>query len=458
MRNWNFLGGILEEVHIHSNMVGKIWLTILFIFRMLVLGVAAEDLWIDEQVDFICNTDQPGCRNVCYDLAFPISPIRYWVLQVIFVSSPSLVYVGHAVYRLRALEKARWRKKTLLRRELEDVDPAVARKRVEREMKQLDHVKLDKAPLRGALLRTYVAHIIIRSIVEVGFMAGQYLLYGFNIYPLFKCEQEPCPNAVDCYVSRPTEKTVFMMFMQSIAGLSLFLSILEVLHLGYRKIKKAFLDFFANDDCNVNKCQKESVLHTHGSASQNAKIRVEGRNMFSNPIKPAIPPLDVNDYRCSAPSPPEYNFSPAAVQSDLQCCDYAISSKQKLDTFFHPPHHRVQSPGSQKWPQKVVCPSFSSPIPGRGSRTLCRAHGSLKCPTALEDKSSDTDTNRGTKASSRSLSRQTQSKSIAQLQKGPSALELRSDSSSGSRCNARPASSNSKSSMGSSRRAPDLQI
>lgn len=33
-------------------------------------------------MDFICNTQQPGCRNVCYDCAFPVSLIRYWVLQV----------------------------------------------------------------------------------------------------------------------------------------------------------------------------------------------------------------------------------------------------------------------------------------------------------------------------------------------------------------------------------------
>ncbi|XP_058712256.1 gap junction alpha-9 protein isoform X2 [Poecile atricapillus] len=111
MGDWNFLGGILEEVHIHSTIIGKIWLTILFIFRMLVLGVATENVWNDEQSEFICNTEQPGCRNVCYDEAFPISLIRYWVLQVIFVSSPSLVYMGHALYRLRALEKERQKKK-----------------------------------------------------------------------------------------------------------------------------------------------------------------------------------------------------------------------------------------------------------------------------------------------------------------------------------------------------------
>lgn len=242
MINGNFLGGILEEVHIHSTLVGEIWLIILFICRMLVIGVAAEDVWIDEQEEFICNTHQPGCRNVCYDLAFPISPIRYWVLQIISVSSPSLVYVGHALYRLQVLEKIRQRKKALLWRELEDaeMEPAVARKRIEREMKQIYQEQISKATLRGSLMRTYVAHIIIRSVVEVGFMSGQYLLYGFHLYTLFKCEQDPCPNTVDCFVSRPMEKSIYMVYMQSISALSLFLSIMEIMHLTCKKIKKIY--------------------------------------------------------------------------------------------------------------------------------------------------------------------------------------------------------------------------
>uniref|UniRef100_A0A8C0BFN4 Gap junction protein n=1 Tax=Buteo japonicus TaxID=224669 RepID=A0A8C0BFN4_9AVES len=239
MGDWNFLGGILEEVHIHSTIIGKIWLTILFIFRMLVLGVATEDVWNDEQSEFICNTEQPGCRNVCYDEAFPISLIRYWVLQVIFVSSPSLVYMGHALYRLRALEKERQKKKAQVRVELESTELEMTenRKRLERELRQLDQRKLNKAPLRGSLLCTYVIHIFTRSAVEVGFMIGQYLLYGFHLDPLYKCQRDPCPNTVDCFVSRPTEKTVFILFMQSIATVSLLLNILEIIHLGFRKIK-----------------------------------------------------------------------------------------------------------------------------------------------------------------------------------------------------------------------------
>ncbi|KAM6239738.1 gap junction alpha-9 protein isoform 1-T2 [Porphyrio hochstetteri] len=266
MGDWNFLGGILEEVHIHSTIIGKIWLTILFIFRMLVLGVATEDVWNDEQSEFICNTEQPGCRNVCYDEAFPISLIRYWVLQVIFVSSPSLVYMGHALYRLRALEKERQKKKAQVRAELENTELEMTenRKRLERELRQLDQRKLNKAPLRGSLLCTYVIHIFTRSAVEVCFMIGQYLLYGFHLDPLYKCQRDPCPNTVDCFVSRPTEKTVFILFMQSIATVSLLLNLLEIIHLGFRKIKMGLCGQSKTkddpDNFYINKSKKYSMI------------------------------------------------------------------------------------------------------------------------------------------------------------------------------------------------------
>ncbi|CAH2222098.1 gap junction alpha-9 [Pelobates cultripes] len=268
MGDWNFLGVILEEVHIHSTIVGKIWLTILFIFRMLVLGVAAEEVWNDEQSQFVCNTDQPGCKNVCYDQAFPISLIRYWVLQVIFVSSPSLVYMGHAIYRLRALEKERHKKRVQLRGELEGVEYELTedRRRLERELRQLEQKKLKKAPLRGSLLCTYVIHIFTRSAVEIGFMVGQHVLYGTQLNSVYKCQRDPCPNVVDCFVSRPTEKTVFMLFMQCIAAVSLFLNILEIGHLGVKKVKKVFLlrykikDEF--DDFYVTKTKQSTVTHT----------------------------------------------------------------------------------------------------------------------------------------------------------------------------------------------------
>ncbi|KAM4625931.1 gap junction protein alpha 10 a [Polymixia lowei] len=265
MGDWNLLGSILEEVHIHSTIVGKIWLTILFIFRMLVLGVAAEDVWEDEQTEFVCNTDQPGCKAVCYDRAFPISLIRFWVLQVIFVSAPSLVYMGHALYRIRALEKDRHRRRIRLKEELGETDAVLEEhKRIEKELRRLDEQrKVKKVPLRGSLLRTYIIHILTRSVVEVCFILGQYILYGVRLEPLYKCERLPCPNSVDCYISRPTEKTIFMVFMIVIAGVSLFLNILEISHLGVRKIKQTlYRERYTDDDSLTYKPKrKPSLLH-----------------------------------------------------------------------------------------------------------------------------------------------------------------------------------------------------
>ncbi|ETE70581.1 Gap junction alpha-10 protein, partial [Ophiophagus hannah] len=211
----------------------------LFIFRMLVLGVAAEEVWDDEQEEFVCNTEQPGCNNICYDRAFPISLIRYWVLQVIFVSSPSLVYMGHAIYRLQVLEKERQQKKAHLKEQLKEIEPIIENhRRIERQLKKLEEQKkTSKPPLQGALLWTYILHILTRSAIEVGFMVGQYLLYGFQMNPLYKCTLPPCPNTVDCFVSRPTEKTIFMVFMNSIAAVSLLLNILEIVYLGIKKIR-----------------------------------------------------------------------------------------------------------------------------------------------------------------------------------------------------------------------------
>lgn len=262
MGDWNLLGSILEEVHIHSTIVGKIWLTILFIFRMLVLGVAAEDVWDDEQSEFVCNTEQPGCKNVCYDKAFPVSLIRYWVLQIIFVSSPSLVYMGHALYRLRTLEKERHRRKACLKAELEGTDPIQEdHRRIERELRKLDEQKrVRKAPLRGSLLRTYVLHILTRSVLEVAFIVGQCALYGLRLSPLYRCARPPCPNTVDCFVSRPTEKNIFMVFMLVIAGVSLSLNILEILHLGVKRMKQSFYGYKYRDDESVCQSKKSSTV------------------------------------------------------------------------------------------------------------------------------------------------------------------------------------------------------
>ncbi|XP_007164350.2 gap junction alpha-3 protein [Balaenoptera acutorostrata] len=232
MGDWSFLGRLLENAQEHSTVIGKVWLTVLFIFRILVLGAAAEEVWGDEQSDFTCNTQQPGCENVCYDRAFPISHVRFWVLQIIFVSTPTLIYLGHVLHLVRMEEKRKEREEERLK--TDGAAPGQDRPPVRDDR--------GKVRLAGALLRTYVFNIIFKTLFEVGFIAGQYFLYGFQLKPLYRCDRWPCPNTVDCFISRPTEKTIFILFMLAVACVSLLLNMLEIYHLGWKKLKQGMTD------------------------------------------------------------------------------------------------------------------------------------------------------------------------------------------------------------------------
>nr|XP_015107091.2 gap junction gamma-2 protein [Vicugna pacos] len=96
--SWSFLTRLLEEIHNHSTFVGKVWLTVLVVFRIVLTAVGGESIYSDEQTKFTCNTRQPGCDNVCYDAFAPLSHVRFWVFQIVVISTPSVMYLGYAVH------------------------------------------------------------------------------------------------------------------------------------------------------------------------------------------------------------------------------------------------------------------------------------------------------------------------------------------------------------------------
>ncbi|XP_012684714.1 connexin 32.3 [Clupea harengus] len=215
MGDLGFLSKLLEQVNFHSTVVGKVWMTVLFLFRIMVLGAAAESVWSDEHSNMVCNTNQPGCENVCYDWQFPISHIRFWVLQILFVSTPTLMYLGHAMHIISKENKLRDR----IQRHEENVKaPKYTNDK-------------GKVSIRGQLLGSYLTQLFFKILLEIGFIVGQYYLYGFIMVPMFSCSRDPCPFTVACYMSRPTEKTIFIIFMLAVAGLSLLLNVVELFYL-----------------------------------------------------------------------------------------------------------------------------------------------------------------------------------------------------------------------------------
>ncbi|XP_077599935.1 gap junction protein beta 9b [Stigmatopora nigra] len=212
--NWSGLEVLLSGVNKYSTAFGRVWLSMVFIFRVLVFVVAAQRVWGDESKDFVCNTQQPGCTNVCYDFFFPISHIRLWALQLIFVTCPTLMVTCHVKYREN---KERTFNKT----------------------HKNEHLYSNPGKKRGGLWWTYLVSLILKATFDVGFLLILHHIYdGFDLPRLSKCELDPCPNVVDCFISRPTEKKIFTLFMVVSSVLCTCMCICEMVYFICKRIRK----------------------------------------------------------------------------------------------------------------------------------------------------------------------------------------------------------------------------
>lgn len=154
---------------------------------------------------------QPGCQNVCYDKSFPISHLRFWVLQIIFVSTPTVLYLAHVMYETPKTETVHEK----------EGDRKKRKKRVSTE--------LEKRWMNADLLFPYILSILFKFVLEVAFLVLQWHFVGFRMAPVYVCERPPCPHKVDCFMSRPTEKTIFSLFMLVVSLVSLLLNLIELL-------------------------------------------------------------------------------------------------------------------------------------------------------------------------------------------------------------------------------------
>lgn len=202
MGEWGFLGGLFDSLQAHSPMLGRFWLLLMLVFRILILGTVASDLFEDEQEEFACNTLQPGCKQVCYDMAFPISQYRFWVFHIVLIATPSLVFLMYAMHHHNKGSSS----------------------------SKCSQISTRAYRVELRLKRLYMVNVAFRLLAEVGFLVGQWLLYGFKVEAQFPCSRFPCPYTVDCFVSRPAEKTVFLCFYFVVGVISAISSCAEFLY------------------------------------------------------------------------------------------------------------------------------------------------------------------------------------------------------------------------------------
>ncbi|NWU90362.1 CXB7 protein, partial [Upupa epops] len=203
--SWASLCDLLSGVNKYSTGIGRIWVAAVSLFRFLVYVAVAENTWQYEQDEFECNTKQPGCENVCFDHFFPVSHIRLWALQLITVSTPSLLVVFHVAYRENREKHCK--------------------QRTYRTPGEID----------GGLLGTYLISLALKTAFEMVFLVLFYKLYdGFKVPRLVKCDLRPCPYSVDCYISKPTEKMIFLCFLVATSCLCIVLNLSELSYLVFK--------------------------------------------------------------------------------------------------------------------------------------------------------------------------------------------------------------------------------
>ncbi|XP_028283133.1 gap junction delta-4 protein-like [Parambassis ranga] len=219
MRMFGAIDVFFIVVSHNVSFIGKTWWILMLVLRLLILLLAGFTLFSDEQERFICNTIQPGCSNVCFDVFAPVSVFRLWLVHLILLCLPHFMFVTYVTHK--ALSHPYFGGFHWFRGGSSST---------------FENLSLNKAPLHDqsrelAVPRfycTYLLVIILQILLEAAFSAGQYFLFGLTIPKSFFCYEAPCTSGVECYISRPTEKTLMLNFMLAVASLSILLSLADL--------------------------------------------------------------------------------------------------------------------------------------------------------------------------------------------------------------------------------------
>uniref|UniRef100_A0A8C6J7T0 Gap junction protein n=1 Tax=Melopsittacus undulatus TaxID=13146 RepID=A0A8C6J7T0_MELUD len=242
---------------------------LVILLRMAVVVLAGYPLYQDEQERFVCNTLQPGCSNVCYDLFSPVSHFRFWLIQTVSILLPYAAFSIYVLHKVAILDCG------------------------------ADNLSI--LNFSGA----YTVHLLFRTLLEAAFAAVQYFLFGFFVPERFSCYHSPCTSAVDCYISRPTEKSIMMIFIWGVSSLTFLLSLADLCcalrRMTIRNQKNKLLaNLHEENECilnlppvqhgsssppqNQDHPEEEAVLHPEVVSQQTANT-----NLNSNSNKPCIP-------------------------------------------------------------------------------------------------------------------------------------------------------------------------
>lgn len=347
---------------------GQAWWVLMLVLRLLVLLLAGFTLFSDEQERFNCNTAQPGCSNVCFDLHTPVSVLRLWLFHLTLLCLPHLMFAAYIMHRVLSrpyFGSSCW-----------DGDrgssPCSLGNSGSSREPSLHKASLHNLPLEWRVPRFYGAYFLVitlRILLETVFSAAQFLLFGLSFSRSFLCFEAPCTSGVECYISRATEKNLMLNFMLCLASLSVLLSLADLVSsvkamVRWRRKREVLMEEISKGEQSstftvITEAEDSDILLSRrispsGSSKVNS-FRDDGVGLLHTKV-PLKPGGTANDKRpentdgkeampsASSQFVPHRHFKPAlSPKAD----GGSLSSPRAAAHILHLPHHRLANAGQQ---------------------------------------------------------------------------------------------------------------
>jgi len=266
---WGILEGCVKKALHYSTPLGYMWMFMLFTFRMFITAVVGGPVYGDESGNFKCDTNQPGCQNVCFNRFSPISHLRFWAFQMLFVCLPSVAFMTYAQFELQKIDVITKKEKEFIENAGDDesayVTPEYLKIAGKRKKLGINKMKKKTTVTADAAVEViwtprirfiYIIHLIFKLALECIFLYLSYLLQKqqskrSGLSAMWVPEKYECTHGdtednsacsqnplIPCWVSRPWEKTIFMLYMTAVTIISIILCLAEFVYVITRTTKK----------------------------------------------------------------------------------------------------------------------------------------------------------------------------------------------------------------------------
>ncbi|XP_044280946.1 gap junction delta-4 protein-like [Varanus komodoensis] len=228
MKTWDIICFLFIGFNYNVTIIGKIWITHVILLRLIVILLVAYPVYQDEQFNFFCSTSEQHCRNICYDHFAPVSHSRFWVIETMSVLLPYAVFSAYVMHNVvRQVVKAYF----LPDHQYKEINPFLGQKVTKKSPEDASRRRIGHGPNGMAIpdfSRAYAIQLLLRLLIEVGFVVADYYIFGFFVPKVYVCREFPCPFAVDCFISRPAEKFIMLVSMWIFRGFFLLLSLIDL--------------------------------------------------------------------------------------------------------------------------------------------------------------------------------------------------------------------------------------